>query len=117
MDHILYEKQELMFFVSQYQSTTDLPVYFDESPAPVQRLFAILPGPGADVLESFVKVKAALRKNVAAPPWALRGRNIDSQITQADFSLAATGCAAMGIRPFFAVKTAEVLREYTVKRG
>jgi hypothetical protein len=50
--HILYENKNYVFR-QQYQSTTDLPVYFDESPAAVQRLSrdfarALV----ADVLES-----------------------------------------------------------------
>jgi outer membrane lipopolysaccharide assembly protein LptE/RlpB len=35
--HVLYENKNYVFR-QQYQSTTDLPVYFDESPAAVQRL-------------------------------------------------------------------------------
>jgi len=50
--HVLYENKNYVFR-QQYQSTTDLPVYFDESPAAVQRLSrdfarALV----ADVLES-----------------------------------------------------------------
>ena len=35
--HLLYENKNYVFR-QQYQSTTDLPVYFDESPAAMQRL-------------------------------------------------------------------------------
>jgi outer membrane lipopolysaccharide assembly protein LptE/RlpB len=35
--HVLYEDKNYVFR-QQYQSTTDLPVYFDESPAAIQRL-------------------------------------------------------------------------------
>jgi outer membrane lipopolysaccharide assembly protein LptE/RlpB len=35
--HVLYENKNYVFR-QQYQSTTDLPVYFDESPAAVERL-------------------------------------------------------------------------------
>jgi outer membrane lipopolysaccharide assembly protein LptE/RlpB len=35
--HVLYENKNYVFR-QQYQSTTDLPVYFDESPGAVQRL-------------------------------------------------------------------------------
>jgi hypothetical protein len=50
--HVLYENKNYVFR-QQYQSTTDLPVYFDESPAAIQRLSrdfarALV----ADVLES-----------------------------------------------------------------
>ena len=50
--HVLYENKNYVFR-QQYQSTTDLPVYFEESPAAIQRLSrdfarALV----ADVLES-----------------------------------------------------------------
>ena len=35
--HVLYENKNYVFR-QQYQSTTDLPVYFDESPAAIERL-------------------------------------------------------------------------------
>jgi outer membrane lipopolysaccharide assembly protein LptE/RlpB len=35
--HVLYEKKNYVFR-QQYQTTTDLPVYFDESPAAIERM-------------------------------------------------------------------------------
>ena len=75
---VLYENKNYVFR-QQYQSTTDLPAYFDESPAAIQRLSrdfarALV----ADVLEGSVDVQRhrCERMRIAAPPWAHEGEGI-----------------------------------------